>query len=212
MREACGWQLQQQLPVVQPCGHATLSQLTSESLQPPFHALYGPAAGELGQLGSIGGVCLCIRSVQCTGWLPKLGCSSVPELPCLRVLPVCSQVGSQTQDLPHTFQQVPAAEHTQFCLRHVTPMCRKSFDLVLQGSTGMQGSDGYQETMDSIHNACATRLHRLCSANGGVYIKAAQLLSTAQSVPAQYRRRVGGGGFTWFDLISHVPGTDPSAA
>ena len=37
--------------------------------------------------------------------------------------------------------------------------------------------------------ACAKRLQQLCSSNGGVYIKAAQLLSTAQSVPVQYRRQ-----------------------
>ncbi|KAK9795900.1 hypothetical protein WJX73_003785 [Symbiochloris irregularis] len=53
-----------------------------------------------------------------------------------------------------------------------------------------QGTEGYDEALDAVHEACAARLLRLCSSNGGVYIKAAQLISTAQSVPVQYRRQL----------------------
>ena len=53
-----------------------------------------------------------------------------------------------------------------------------------------QGGEDYDQALESVHTACAQRLQRLCRTNGGVYIKAAQLLSTAQSVPVQYRRQV----------------------
>ena len=52
-----------------------------------------------------------------------------------------------------------------------------------------QDSDDFEEAISSVHAASAKRLQRLCRENGGVYIKAAQLLSTAQSVPVQYRRQ-----------------------
>lgn len=55
--------------------------------------------------------------------------------------------------------------------------------------TAEQDTEGYEAALDAVHEACASRLLRLCSSNGGVYIKAAQLISTAQSVPVQYRRQ-----------------------
>lgn len=51
-----------------------------------------------------------------------------------------------------------------------------------------QGSEQYDEALEATHIACARRLQHLCESNGGVYVKAAQLLSTAQSLPAPYRR------------------------
>lgn len=48
-------------------------------------------------------------------------------------------------------------------------------------------SEEYRRDLALLHGACARRLVRLCQSNGGVYIKAAQLLSTAQTVPAEYR-------------------------
>ena len=41
-----------------------------------------------------------------------------------------------------------------------------------------------------MHRRCAKQLLQLCQANGGVYIKAAQLVSTIQSVPKEYRECV----------------------
>lgn len=49
-------------------------------------------------------------------------------------------------------------------------------------------SEAYKADMAVLHAACARRLLRLCQSNGGVYIKAAQLLSTAQTAPMEYRR------------------------
>ena len=42
--------------------------------------------------------------------------------------------------------------------------------------------------MGLLHSECAAQLLRLCQANGGVYIKAAQLITTAQAAPEEYRR------------------------
>ncbi|EIE24434.1 ABC1-domain-containing protein [Coccomyxa subellipsoidea C-169] len=50
-----------------------------------------------------------------------------------------------------------------------------------------RGSEEYRHDLALLHGACARRLLRLCQSNGGVYVKAAQLLSTAQTVPAEYR-------------------------
>ena len=50
-----------------------------------------------------------------------------------------------------------------------------------------RGSEEYRRELALLHNACARRLVRLCQSNGGVYVKAAQLLSTAQTIPVEYR-------------------------
>jgi aarF domain-containing kinase len=55
-------------------------------------------------------------------------------------------------------------------------------------ATQDHSSPEYQADMSLLHAACARRLLRLCQSNGGVYIKAAQLLSTAQTAPEEYRR------------------------
>ena len=44
--------------------------------------------------------------------------------------------------------------------------------------------------MSLLHKASARRLRQLCQSNAGIYIKAAQLLSTAQAVPPEYRKCV----------------------
>lgn len=49
------------------------------------------------------------------------------------------------------------------------------------------GSAEHQAALAAVHRECAAQLLRLCQANGGVYIKAAQLVSTIQSVPKEYR-------------------------
>ncbi len=49
-------------------------------------------------------------------------------------------------------------------------------------------AEAYKADRALLHEACARRLLRLCQSNGGVYIKAAQLLSTAQTAPAEYRK------------------------
>ena len=46
----------------------------------------------------------------------------------------------------------------------------------------------YRSNLAQLHEVCARRLLNLCQANGGVYIKAAQLITTAQAAPAEYRR------------------------
>lgn len=46
----------------------------------------------------------------------------------------------------------------------------------------------YRAELALLNAACARRLLALCQANGGVYIKAAQLVTTAQAAPAEYRR------------------------
>ena len=49
-------------------------------------------------------------------------------------------------------------------------------------------TEAYQADLSALHEASASRLRRLCQSNGGVYVKAAQLLSTAQSIPQEYRQ------------------------
>ncbi|CAL8467426.1 g6964 [Coccomyxa elongata] len=50
-----------------------------------------------------------------------------------------------------------------------------------------RSSEEYRRELAMLHSACARRLVRLCQSNGGVYVKAAQLLSTAQTIPVEYR-------------------------
>ena len=45
----------------------------------------------------------------------------------------------------------------------------------------------YKEALAAVHNRLAPSLLQLCEANGGVYIKAAQLATTVSAVPKQYR-------------------------
>jgi predicted unusual protein kinase regulating ubiquinone biosynthesis (AarF/ABC1/UbiB family) len=49
-------------------------------------------------------------------------------------------------------------------------------------------SEAYHADLSLLHEAAARRLRQLCKSNGGVYIKAAQLLSTAQTIPHEYRK------------------------
>jgi hypothetical protein len=49
-------------------------------------------------------------------------------------------------------------------------------------------SEAYSADLSLLHEAAARRLRQLCQSNGGVYIKAAQLLSTAQTIPQEYRK------------------------
>ena len=60
-------------------------------------------------------------------------------------------------------------------------------------------SSEYRGNLALLHEACARRLLQLCQSNGGVYIKAAQLITTAQAAPAEYRRclMLDNPGFSW---------------
>ncbi len=46
---------------------------------------------------------------------------------------------------------------------------------------------GSQEALAAVHNSLAPSLLHLCEANGGVYIKAAQLATTISAVPSEFR-------------------------
>ena len=46
------------------------------------------------------------------------------------------------------------------------------------------------EAMDAAHKRCAVRLHAMCTANGGLYVKAGQFISTAGGVPLAYVREL----------------------
>ncbi len=58
------------------------------------------------------------------------------------------------------------------------------------------GSTEHQAALAAVHRECAAQLLRLCQANGGVYIKAAQLVSTIQSVPKEYRECAPGPSYS----------------
>ena len=45
----------------------------------------------------------------------------------------------------------------------------------------------FQEALAGVHQSLAPSLLQLCEANGGIYIKAAQLATTVTAVPQQYR-------------------------
>ena len=51
-------------------------------------------------------------------------------------------------------------------------------------------TEAYQADLSLLHKASARGLRQLCQSNAGIYIKAAQLLSTAQAVPQEYRKCV----------------------
>ena len=51
-------------------------------------------------------------------------------------------------------------------------------------------TEAYQADLSLLHKASARRLRQLCQSNAGIYIKAAQLLSTAQAIPQEYRKCV----------------------
>ena len=62
-----------------------------------------------------------------------------------------------------------------------------SASLVLRWRLQESGSAEHTAALAAVHRACAEQLLHLCQRNGGVYIKAAQLASTIQSVPKEYR-------------------------
>ena len=49
-------------------------------------------------------------------------------------------------------------------------------------------SPEYQAALKEAHQQCADRLVSLCSQNGGIYVKAAQFVSSIQTTPIEYRR------------------------
>ncbi len=51
-------------------------------------------------------------------------------------------------------------------------------------------TEAYQADLSLLHKASARRLRQLCQSNAGIYIKAAQLMSTAQAIPQEYRKCV----------------------
>ncbi|KAK9835033.1 hypothetical protein WJX81_005614, partial [Elliptochloris bilobata] len=56
-----------------------------------------------------------------------------------------------------------------------------------QAANPESGNKEHKAALAAVHRACAEQLLQLCQRNGGVYIKAAQLVSTIQSVPKEYR-------------------------
>jgi predicted unusual protein kinase regulating ubiquinone biosynthesis (AarF/ABC1/UbiB family) len=73
--------------------------------------------------------------------------------------------------------RVHLAEHAAHLACNAAPHASQDHD-----------SKEYQDSLALLHEACSRRLLALCQSNGGVYIKAAQLITTAQAAPPQYRR------------------------
>ena len=59
-------------------------------------------------------------------------------------------------------------------------------------------TEEYLADLSLLHIASARRLRQLCQSNAGIYIKAAQLMSTAQAIPQEYRKCVQ----SWSRLFS----------
>ena len=81
--------------------------------------------------------------------------------------------------------------HCEMCLSWASVACNAPDVAELHVTVSQDhGSEAYQADLSLLHIASARRLRQLCQSNAGIYIKAAQLMSTAQAIPQEYRKCV----------------------